>query len=58
MDAAQRAKVYPFCSERCKVIDLGRWLDERYQIPVEPAETDDGPGKSQSNQSRDDADDM
>jgi endogenous inhibitor of DNA gyrase (YacG/DUF329 family) len=40
------------------VIDLGRWLDERYQIPVEPAETDDGPGKSQSNQSRDDADDM
>jgi endogenous inhibitor of DNA gyrase (YacG/DUF329 family) len=24
---------YPFCSERCKLIDLGRWLDGRYQIP-------------------------
>ena len=26
---------FPFCSERCKVIDLGRWLDGAYQIPVE-----------------------
>ena len=25
----------PFCSERCKLIDLGRWLSGRYQIPVE-----------------------
>jgi hypothetical protein len=25
---------FPFCSERCKLIDLGRWLDGRYQIPV------------------------
>jgi len=22
----------PFCSERCKLIDLGNWLDERYVI--------------------------
>jgi endogenous inhibitor of DNA gyrase (YacG/DUF329 family) len=28
--------VFPFCSERCKLIDLGRWLDGRYQIPVSP----------------------
>lgn len=20
----------PFCSDRCKTIDLGRWLDEKY----------------------------
>jgi endogenous inhibitor of DNA gyrase (YacG/DUF329 family) len=26
--------VFPFCSDRCKLIDLGRWLDGRYQIPV------------------------
>ncbi len=26
----------PFCSERCRLIDLRRWLDERYSIPVEP----------------------
>ena len=25
---------FPFCSERCKLIDLGRWLDGRYRIPV------------------------
>jgi len=25
----------PFCSEKCKMIDLGNWLDESYTIPVE-----------------------
>ncbi len=24
---------YPFCSSRCRKIDLGRWLGERYKIP-------------------------
>ncbi|MGI9228972.1 MAG: DNA gyrase inhibitor YacG [Gammaproteobacteria bacterium] len=23
----------PFCSEKCKMIDLGSWLSERYSIP-------------------------
>ena len=27
-------KFFPFCSQRCKLIDLGRWLDGKYQIPV------------------------
>jgi endogenous inhibitor of DNA gyrase (YacG/DUF329 family) len=32
---------FPFCSERCKLIDLGRWLDGAYQVPVEqPGELD------------------
>ncbi|HEX6961446.1 MAG TPA: DNA gyrase inhibitor YacG [Lacipirellula sp.] len=26
----------PFCSERCRLIDLGRWLDEGYSLPVAP----------------------
>jgi uncharacterized protein len=26
---------FPFCSPRCKTIDLGRWLGERYRIPSE-----------------------
>jgi len=30
----ERPKTYPFCSERCKLIDLGRWLDGKYQIPA------------------------
>jgi endogenous inhibitor of DNA gyrase (YacG/DUF329 family) len=25
---------FPFCSERCKLIDLGRWLEGKYQIPL------------------------
>lgn len=25
----------PFCSERCKLIDLGRWIDEEYRIPTD-----------------------
>lgn len=24
--------VFPFCSERCKLIDLGRWLNGEYAI--------------------------
>ena len=27
----------PFCSRRCKMIDLGNWLGERYVIPGAPA---------------------
>ena len=26
----------PFCSERCKLVDLGGWLEERNAIPGEP----------------------
>ncbi|MHC4148745.1 MAG: DNA gyrase inhibitor YacG [Planctomycetota bacterium] len=27
-----RTKYFPFCSERCKLIDLGTWLDAEYKI--------------------------
>ncbi len=26
----------PFCCERCRLIDLGRWLGEQYSLPVDP----------------------
>jgi uncharacterized protein len=30
----------PFCSERCKLIDLGNWASESYRVPEqEPSET-------------------
>lgn len=32
-----RNKSYPFCSNRCQMVDLGRWLDGDYRIPGEPA---------------------
>ncbi|MGH8287750.1 MAG: DNA gyrase inhibitor YacG [Steroidobacteraceae bacterium] len=30
----------PFCSERCRLIDLGAWLTERHAIPGEAAPDD------------------
>ncbi len=24
---------FPFCSDRCRLIDLGKWLGEEYRIP-------------------------
>ena len=24
----------PFCTERCKMIDLGEWADEKFKIPT------------------------
>lgn len=24
----------PFCSERCKLIDLGKWAGEEYRVPT------------------------
>ena len=29
----------PFCSERCKLIDLGAWADEQHRIPEEKDST-------------------
>jgi endogenous inhibitor of DNA gyrase (YacG/DUF329 family) len=33
-----RRETYPFCSQRCKDIDLNRWLSGSYAIPVTEAE--------------------
>lgn len=30
----------PFCSERCKLLDLGAWLTEQHAIPGERVEDD------------------
>ena len=39
----------PFCSERCRTIDLGRWLGEAYQLPVVPdPEADELPDSDSS----------
>ena len=28
-------KLFPFCSTRCHLVDLGRWLGEEYRVPDE-----------------------
>lgn len=35
---------YPFCTRRCKLIDLGRWLNEDYKIPDKDARDRSTPG--------------
>lgn len=30
-----RNQSFPFCSPRCKTVDLGKWLSEEYRVPVE-----------------------
>jgi uncharacterized protein len=34
----EESEAMPFCSVRCRQVDLGRWLDERYSIPLERIE--------------------
>jgi uncharacterized protein len=36
----------PFCSERCKLIDLGHWATEKYRVPAEsPPDENEAPGE-------------
>ena len=41
---ADSAATFPFCSARCKTIDLGRWFNEDYKVtrPVEQADIEEG----------------
>ncbi|WP_409361066.1 DNA gyrase inhibitor YacG [Bartonella heixiaziensis] len=32
---------YPFCSTRCRAIDLNRWLSGVYILPAPPQKTDE-----------------
>ncbi len=45
-EAAPRSKnaSAPFCSPRCKQVDLGKWLDEKYR--VETNESGDDPSNA------------
>jgi len=36
---------WPFCSERCKLIDLDNWLEGRYRVPSVTGEADDDPAQ-------------
>ena len=34
----------PFCSARCRLLDLARWVDGDYRISGEPVPVDEGSG--------------
>ena len=45
---------FPFCSERCRLIDLGNWSSEKYKIsePVIDESTPEDPGQDAEHNGR------
>lgn len=42
---------FPFCSSRCQLVDLGKWLDGDYRIAGEPADVAETGTPSDSSES-------
>lgn len=40
----------PFCSARCRDIDLGRWLDGAYAVPAVEIDDDEEPATASPEQ--------
>jgi uncharacterized protein len=38
---AERNRWRPFCSERCRNVDLGAWASERFRLPADAPPMDD-----------------
>ncbi len=56
-EAAPGGEFFPFCSERCKIIDLGNWASEAYVISTpaqaeESSEPDDNGSEQASSEPR------
>jgi uncharacterized protein len=37
----------PFCTKRCKLIDLGAWASDEYRIPGNPVDETDQSGQEE-----------
>ncbi|MFZ0334363.1 MAG: DNA gyrase inhibitor YacG [Candidatus Acidiferrales bacterium] len=44
---SDKDKDFPFCSERCRLTDLGNWASEKYKV-TEPAMDEEGPEAHES----------
>jgi len=42
---SQQTEAMPFCSDRCRLIDLHRWLNETNSLPVEGPEGEGVPSE-------------
>jgi endogenous inhibitor of DNA gyrase (YacG/DUF329 family) len=40
-EVAKDAAAFPFCCERCRLIDLGNWLDGKYTLSDDSDEPKD-----------------
>ena len=52
---AKESEAPPFCSSRCKLIDLGNWLGEGYRVPDESSDSpyangDDGNSRTEDSE--------
>jgi len=45
VDPRIHARTFPFCRERCRAVDLGNWLDERYSLGSDEAPIPEGSGE-------------
>ncbi len=43
LDAGRLPPHFPFCSDRCKTTDLGRWSSGKYVVPGDPVQTESSP---------------
>jgi uncharacterized protein len=52
-ELAKESRYRPFCSERCKTIDLGKWISESYRVPEIGFEQADDPLDGQDEEATD-----
>lgn len=43
----------PFCSERCKLIDLGAWASEKYRMPTKEKPSEEIAGSNGNDEDED-----
>ena len=51
---SETTEEFPFCSKRCRIIDLGNWADETYKIstPTYQSEFEEEPPEPHEGQAR------
>jgi endogenous inhibitor of DNA gyrase (YacG/DUF329 family) len=50
------SKEFPFCSERCRLLDLGNWASEKYAVSEPVFDLSEAEGESGAPKSTDDED--
>ena len=40
-DPEKRPADYPFCSKRCRLLDLSKWLHGEFRVPAKESQGDD-----------------
>ena len=49
-ESEEPSAAMPFCSERCRRIDLHRWLGEKYALPSESSAEEEEPPRADQSQ--------